>query len=59
MNELTYSNFKQKVKDGLEAQGEFDKLQKEEQELNLDIKKINEDYKKEQDDFAKDALESN
>jgi len=46
MRELSYSQFKQDIKAGLDAQGEFDRLRNQEKDLNLEIKKLNEDFKK-------------
>ena len=59
MRELSYSTFKQDIKAGLDAQGEFDRLRNQEKDLNLEIKKLNEDFKKAQDEYAKEALENN
>lgn len=59
MRELSYSQFKSDIKQGLDAQGEFDRLRNYEKELNLEIKKLNEDFKKAQDEYAKEAHENN
>lgn len=59
MRELSYSQFKSDIRQGLDAQGEFDRLRNQEKELNLEIKKLNEDFKKAQDEYAKEAHENN
>ncbi|CDW81373.1 leucine rich repeat family protein [Stylonychia lemnae] len=59
MRDLSYSQFKAEIKAGLDEQGEFERLRKQEKELNQEIKKLNEDFKKAQDDYAKEALENN
>jgi cell division protein FtsB len=46
MRELSYTQFKQDIRAGLEAQGEFDRLRNEEKNLNIEIKKLNEDFKR-------------
>lgn len=59
MRDLQYSQFKQDIKAGLDAQGEFERLRKQEKDLNLEIKHLNEMFKKAQDEYAKEALENN
>ena len=44
--DLSYSQFKGEIKKGLDEQGEFEKLHKQEKELNHEIKKLTEDFKK-------------
>lgn len=44
--ELTYTQFKQEIKKGLDEQGEFERLRKLEKELNHEIKRLTEDFKK-------------
>ena len=59
MRDLSYSQFKQEIKSGLDQQGEFERLRNQEKELNIEIKKLNEDFKRAQDDYAKEASENN
>ena len=59
MRELSYSQFKNDIRAGLDAQGEFDRLRNQEKDLNMEIKKLNEDFKKAQDEYAKEANENN
>ncbi len=46
IRDLSYSQFKNNVRAGLDAQGEFDRLRNKEKELNMEIKKLNEDLKR-------------
>jgi len=46
MRDLSYSQFKSEIKAGLDEQGEFERLRKQEKDLNQEIKKLNEDFKK-------------
>lgn len=57
--DLQFTRFKNEIKTGLEAQGEFDRLRNQEKDLNLEIKKLNDDFKFAQDEYAKEALENN
>jgi len=59
IRDLSYGQFKQDVKKGIEDQGEFDLLRNQERKLNLEIKQINEDMKKAQDSYAQEANENN
>jgi hypothetical protein len=45
MRDLSYSQFKGDIKQGLDAQGEFERLRNLEKDLNTEIKDINEKYK--------------
>jgi lipoate-protein ligase A len=59
MRDLSYSQFKNDIRAGLDAQGEFERLRNAEKELNIEIKDLNESFKKAQDEYAKEALENN
>ena len=58
-DQLSYSDFKGEIGRGLDAQGEFERLRKQEKDLNLEIKSLNEAFKRAQDDYAKEANENN
>jgi len=46
LRELSFSQYRTDIKNGLEAQGEFDRLRVEEKDLNQEIKRLNEEFKK-------------
>ena len=45
-DQLSYSDFKGEIGRGLDAQGEFERLRKQEKDLNLEIKSLNEAFKR-------------
>ena len=47
------------IRNGIDAQGEFERLRNLEKELNLEIKRINDEYKSAQDTYAKEAMDNN
>lgn len=59
IKDLSFHKFKNDIREGLDAQGEFDRLRNKEKDLNQEIKRLNEDFKKAQDDYAKEAIENN
>ena len=62
MEEMTetqsFTDFKNNVDTQLVQQHDFDRLVKQEKDLNNEIRDINENLKKKMDEFAKEATES-
>mmetsp|Transcript_32276 Transcript_32276/g.31566 ORF Transcript_32276/g.31566 Transcript_32276/m.31566 type:complete len:105 (-) Transcript_32276:497-811(-) len=58
VKDLSYSQFKNNVNEGINEQGEFDRLRNKEKDLNRQIKDLVEELKRQQDEDAKDQNES-